>query len=186
MMKNVHGDQCMSRTRCFEWFKQFKDGQQSTHDEPHLGWPSMSCDDTHVAQFHEIVHSNHRLTVREIVEDGIMSLHSYDKIRNGLGGFKVCSMTSDTGSERQPRCHQELLDHGNENENFLKRIITSNETWVYGYDVKTKMQSSLWVGKNSQRLKKARQVKSKVKEMFTDFFTSRVLGIMNSYVRAKQ
>jgi hypothetical protein len=27
MMKNIYGDQCMSRTQCYEWFKRFKDGQ---------------------------------------------------------------------------------------------------------------------------------------------------------------
>jgi hypothetical protein len=32
MVKNVYGDQCMSHTHCHEW--QFKDGRQSTHDEP--------------------------------------------------------------------------------------------------------------------------------------------------------
>jgi hypothetical protein len=36
---------------------------------------------------------------------------------------------------------QELLNHVSENENFLKRIITGDETWVYGYDVEMKMQS---------------------------------------------
>jgi hypothetical protein len=38
------------------------------------------------------------------------------------------------------------LDHASEDENFLKRItrITGDETWVYGYDVETKMQSSQW------------------------------------------
>jgi hypothetical protein len=56
----------MSRTRCYEWFKRFKDGRQSTHDEPLLGRPSTSCDDAHVAQVREIVRSNRRLTVREI------------------------------------------------------------------------------------------------------------------------
>jgi hypothetical protein len=50
---------------------------------------------------------------------------------------------------------QELLDCASEDENCLKRIITGNETWVYGYDVETKMQSSKWVGKNSPRMKKA-------------------------------
>jgi hypothetical protein len=58
--------QCMSRTRCYEWFKIFKDGRQSTHDEPSLGRTSTSCDDAHVAQVREIGCSNRRLTVREI------------------------------------------------------------------------------------------------------------------------
>jgi hypothetical protein len=61
MMKNIYNDQCMSRT-CYEWFKQFKDCRQSTHEEPRLGRPSVSCDDGHV-QVHEIMHSNRRLTV---------------------------------------------------------------------------------------------------------------------------
>jgi hypothetical protein len=30
-------DQCMSRTRCYDWFKRFKDGWQSTYDVPRLG-----------------------------------------------------------------------------------------------------------------------------------------------------
>jgi len=40
------------------------------------------------------------------------------------------------------------------NENFLKNIITGDETWVYGYDVETKVQSSQWMRKGSPRPKK--------------------------------
>jgi hypothetical protein len=69
MPKNIYGDQCMSRTHCYEWFKRFKDGRQSTHDEPHLGQSSMSCDGAHVVQVREIVRSNRRLTVRETAEE---------------------------------------------------------------------------------------------------------------------
>jgi hypothetical protein len=65
---------------------------------------------------------------------------------------------------------QELLDHASEDENFLKRIIIDNETWIYGYDVETKMQSSQWVGKNLPTLKKARRVRSNVKVMLAVFF----------------
>lgn len=48
---------------------------------------------------------------------------------------------------------QELLDRANVDSSFLKNIITGDETWVYGYDVKTKRQSSQWVGKGSPRPK---------------------------------
>jgi hypothetical protein len=30
MMKNLYGDQCMRHIPCYEWFKRFKDGWQST------------------------------------------------------------------------------------------------------------------------------------------------------------
>jgi hypothetical protein len=38
--------------------------------------------------------------------------------------------------------------------NFLKNIVPGVETWVYGYDVKTKAQSSQLVSKTSPRPKK--------------------------------
>jgi hypothetical protein len=105
----------------------------------------------------------------------------YDKIRNASGNFKVCLTTSGIAI-----C-EELSDHASEDENFLKRIITSDETWVDGYDVEMKMQSSQWVGKNSLRLKRVQRVMSNVKVMLTFFFlTSRVLCVINSYIRGKQ
>lgn len=43
---------------------------------------------------------------------------------------------------------QELLDWADDH-NFLKNIISVDETWVYRYDVETKAQSSQWVSKTS-------------------------------------
>lgn len=106
MLKNVYGEQCMSRTRCYEWFMQFKGGRQSIHDVPHLGRPLASCDDTHVAQVHEIVHSNRHLTVLEIAEECNISIGScHDILTTKSGSFRICPTTSDTGSERQSHCH---------------------------------------------------------------------------------
>jgi transposase len=70
----------MSGTRCYEWFKRYKDGRKSTYDEPRLGRPSTSCNDAHVMQVREIMRSNRRLTVREIAEDCNISIGSYHHI----------------------------------------------------------------------------------------------------------
>ena len=48
---------------------------------------------------------------------------------------------------------QELFDHSNADENFLKNVLTGDETWMYGCDVDTKVQSSQWMGKLSLRQK---------------------------------
>jgi hypothetical protein len=53
---------------------------------------------------------------------------------------------------------------------FLSRVITGDESWIYGYYPETKQQSSQWKSSNSSRLKKARQVKSNVKSMLIIFF----------------
>jgi hypothetical protein len=66
-----------------------------------------------------------------------------------------------------------MLDNANSNPNFLNTVITGDETWVYGYDPETKMQSSQWKLPSCPRPKKARQVRSNGKVMLTVFFDSR-------------
>jgi hypothetical protein len=56
---------------------------------------------------------------------------------------------------------------------FLKTVITGEETWVYGYDLETKVQSSQWKHSSSPRPKKTQRVGSKVKVLLTVFFDYR-------------
>jgi outer membrane lipoprotein-sorting protein len=35
-----------------------------------------------------------------------------------------------------------MLEYANGDPEFLKTVITGDETWVYGYDLETKVQSS--------------------------------------------
>jgi hypothetical protein len=79
--------------------------------------------------------SNHRLTVWEIAEEC--------KIRNAsaVSKFVPQLLTHDQRDSHVAIC-QELFDNASMDENFLKRIITGHETWVYGSNVETKMQSS--------------------------------------------
>jgi len=55
---------------------------------------------------------------------------------------------------------------------FLKYIVTGDESWVYGYDPETKQLSPQWKSPTSPRPKKGRQVRSKTKVMLLAFFDS--------------
>ncbi|CAF4935511.1 unnamed protein product [Pieris macdunnoughi] len=68
---------------------------------------------------------------------------------------------------------QKLLDSVRDDPNLLQRVITGNESWIFGYDVETKAQSSQWKLPHEPRLKKARQFRSSVKVMLTVFFDCR-------------
>jgi hypothetical protein len=74
----------------------------------------------------------------------------------GFKGLKpvLGDLLTDDQKENRVEISQELFANANGNENILKNIITGDETWVYGYDVETKMQSSQWMGKESPRPKK--------------------------------
>ena len=62
------------------------------------------------------------------------------------------------------------FDPVNEDPDLLKRVITGDESWVYGYDVETKAQSSQWKTPEEPTPKKAHQVRSTVKVFLTVFF----------------
>ena len=83
--------------------------------------------------------------------------------------FMPCLVTDDQ-KEKHVEITQELLANANGIENFLKKIITGDETLVYGYDVETTMQSLQWMGKGSPRPKKAQMGRSKIKVMLVVFF----------------
>ena len=87
----------------------------------------------------------------------------------------VPRLLTDDQKENRVEISKELLANANGNENFLKNIITGDETWVHGYDVETKM------GKGSPRPKKARMSRSKIKVMLVCFLIGKALSIMNLY-----
>jgi hypothetical protein len=78
-------------------------------------------------------------------------------------------LTADQKQQHVNIC-EELCQIASNNATFLSTVITSDENWIYGYDSKTKQQSSQWNNPNSPRLKKLRQMKSKVKCMLIIFF----------------
>ncbi|GFV80251.1 histone-lysine n-methyltransferase setmar-like protein [Trichonephila clavipes] len=55
---------------------------------------------------------------------------------------------------------QDNLEMINSDENFPKKIITGDETWVSGYDPETKQQSSQWKFPSEPRPKKPVKVEA--------------------------
>lgn len=70
--------------------------------------------------------------------------------------------------EKQRRvdvCETMLSDY----QDFMKRIITGDECWIYVYDTETEDQSAEYRVKGEPKPKKPRQSKSKIKVMLTNF-----------------
>jgi len=86
---------------------------------------------------------------------------------------EVCAAfaTFDRREQRQTIA-RDLFERSCEDVQFLKKLVTGDESWVYGYDLETKQQSSQWKGSTSPRPKEGRQVRSKTKVMLLAFFDS--------------
>ena len=165
-----------SKTRVYEWYKRFHDGREDVEDDERLGRPSTSTTDENVEKVKEMVMNDRRITIREVADDVGISIGScHESFSNVLGMKRVAAkfvpkLLNFEKKQRRMEVAQESLNEVNNDAELLKRIITGDETWVYGYDVETKSQSSQWRHSGSPRPKKARQVRSNVKVMLTVFF----------------
>ena len=72
--------------------------------------------------------------------------------------------------EHRAAVANDLIQTTTDDPDFLKKVITGDEWWVYGYDPETKAQSHEWKSRGSPHLKKVRQSCSKIKTMLTVFF----------------
>ena len=119
---------------------------------------------------------NRRSIVREVAEDVGISVGSCHAIFSDILGLKrvgakvVPKLLNFDQKIRRMTIAQEMLNDVNDDPDLFKKVITGDESWVYGYDVKTKAQSSQWKHTESPRPKKARQVRSNVKVLLTVFF----------------
>jgi histone-lysine N-methyltransferase SETMAR len=73
-------------------------------------------------------------------------------------------LTADQKRQHVNVC-EELRQIASENATFLSSVFTGDQSWIYGYDPKTKQHSSQWKSPNSPR-----QVKIRVKSLLIIFF----------------
>ena len=85
------------------------------------------------------------MTARVLIQ-AVLRLTEKLQMRRVSAKFMSHLLTEDQ-KENCLEMSQELLASANGNEIFLKNIVTVDETWVYGYDVETKKQSSQWMRK---------------------------------------
>ena len=148
--------------------KLFQEGRENVEDEPRPGRPSTSTTDETVEAVKEIVLKNRRITIREVAEDVGISVGSCHDILSDVLGIRrvsakfVPKLLNFDQKKRRMTIAQEMLNAVNEDPDFLKRAITGDESWVYGYDVETKSQSSQWKTPEEPTPKKARQVRSSI------------------------
>jgi hypothetical protein len=142
------------------------------------GRPSTARYEQKVVQVREKIRTDRCLTIREIAEEVNISFGSYqgilteDLAMRCVAAKFVPRLLSDDQKFRRLEVCEELKQRVEMEPHFMSRIITGDETWVYGYDPETTLQSSQWRSPSSPRPKKARQVRSNVKTMLMVFFDS--------------
>jgi len=155
LLQQAYGEDEMGRTQVFDWFRRFKEGRTSVESDPRSGRPSTSRNEELIAKVRTIFRNNRRLTVREIADDCGISVGSCDAIlTDDLHMKRLCAkfvprlLTHDQREQSQ-KIARDLFERLCEDVQFLKNVVTGDESWVYGYDPETKQQSSQWKGPTS-------------------------------------
>ena len=122
-------------------------------------------DQVHHDRIGELIRGNSRIKQKETAVALGISKGSVGHIVGVLGFRKVCArwvsrMLSDEMKAERFRISWELLEHfEKEGEDFLKKIITGDETWVHHYDLENKRQSMEYCRKESPQPKKLKKNK---------------------------
>jgi len=133
-----------------------------------------------------------RLSVRMIAEETGLDKCAVHRILTDHSHMrKICAklvsknLSVEQKANRLENC-QDLQERLKIGPNFLDKVITGDESWVFDYDPETKRQSSEWHTKISPRPKKARMSRSKVKTMIIVFSTVLALCTRNLYLQDRQ
>ena len=176
LLKEVFGDNCMSRSQIFEWHKRFLEGREIVEDDERSGRPVTSRTDENIKIINEIVRNDRRLSVRMMSDITNIDRETIRKIlTEDLQMTKVCAkmvpknLTCEQKMNRKDIC-SDIMERFTDDPELISKIITSDETWIFLYDPETKRQSMHWKTPTSPRVKKARMSKSKLKVMLIVFF----------------
>jgi len=185
MIRCAYGNETMSRARCFEWHMRFKRGRTSLEDDERSGRPSTSSTPKNVETIRQLVHEDHRRTIKDIatiinVSYGtVQTILTCDLNMHRIAAKFVPRLLTPEQKEHRVAICQELRQHAVDDPSFMSRVITGDESWVYGYDTETK-QSSQW---KSPRPNKVRQSRSTTKSMLIVFFD--LQGIVHHEIAPK-
>jgi len=144
-LKQAYGEHALSRSLVFKWYTAFSEGRESIKDEPRSGRPSTSKMDNNVEKV--LVRSNRRLTLQMIASELNFNHTTVHQIlTQELAMRKVCAkivpknLTLEQKDNWKEVCLH-LLERIQSDRNFLKNVITGDESWIFEYDPETKIQS---------------------------------------------
>lgn len=126
----VYGVDCITERTCQNWFKKFRSGNFSLKDDHRSGRPNKVVND----QVNVIITEDRHITVREIAHRLNVSHTTVENHLKHLGLVKKLDIWVPHElkeihlTQRINICDTHLKR--NENDPFLKRIITGDEKWV--------------------------------------------------------
>lgn len=172
-LREVYGDSALSDPQVRLWHKRFKDGRETTKDNPRSGRPSTRLDS--VEDIRNAVQTDRRKTIQEVATEVRRPPSTVHKVmKKDLGMRKLCPkfvphLLTDANKKMRLDLSTQNLDNVRRIPRYLDRIVSGDETWISLYNQETKFQSCQWVDKGGTRPQKIVKSRSTRKTMLTLF-----------------
>jgi len=145
----------------------FKRGDFSTCDAPRPGRPKTVTTPEIIEQIHELILGDSRISAKSITEQlGIKRervgsiIHGDLDLRKLFAKWVPKFLNANQELQRCQTSELILKFFRRDPNDFLSRLVTMDETWLYHYDPETKQQSMEWRYSGSPRPKQFRVQKS--------------------------
>ena len=172
-LDDVHAGSAPALKTIYFWINEFKRGRRSTEDESRS--IEVTTQET-IDKVHDSIMEDRRLKVRELANIvGISTERVHHILHEKLDMKKLCArwvLTLDQKRKRENISNQNLTLFRRNPQDFLRRFITVDETWIHHYTPETKQQSKQWTKSGESAPKKAKTVLSAGKVMATVFWDS--------------
>ncbi|XP_018311541.1 uncharacterized protein, partial [Mycetomoellerius zeteki] len=136
-LDNVHSISAPAFATVYNWVNEFKRGRTSTCDAPRSGHPIEAATPEIIDKVHNIVLTNRRVKVRDLVEATVIShgtvisiLHEQLCMKELSARWMPRLLTVDHKRDRVTISKQCLEMFQRNPDKFLRRFITVDETWT--------------------------------------------------------
>ncbi|XP_062609971.1 histone-lysine N-methyltransferase SETMAR-like [Saccostrea cucullata] len=121
--------------------KRFIEGRETVKDDDRSGCPLNVSTEINVSKVEQYVMKDRRVTIREIANDLSMSYGTVQEILTSkLNMRRVCAswvprlLLPEQIRVRVNACRSYVSEYEKEQNSFINRIITCDETWVHFYE----------------------------------------------------
>lgn len=179
-MDSIYGKSAPSFSTIKFWVAELKRGRTSLYDDERSGRPKTATSNDIVQKVHQLVLDDRRIKVREIAEaisiskERVCYILTQELNMRKLAARWVPRLLKSDQKQVRMNISEVLLKRFKRNKSdFLRRLITVDETWIHHFTPETKSQSKQWTAKDEPAPKKAKTVSSAGKVMATVFWDSR-------------
>ncbi len=180
-LQAVHGQSTLSPKSVRVWVKKFLNGRVLVKDKKRSGRPKSVRTQPNIDRVGAVVLQDRRATLDDISEATALSRSSVhciikkDLTLSKLSPKFVPRLLSDEQKDFRRRMCELNIQSLKEDNNFLSRIVTGDETWVSTFEIELKKDSKEWhkKGAHAECPMKALRNRSTRKVMLTVFMTRR-------------